>query len=162
MILYLDASALVKRYVSEPGSEEILRQIEEAEAVGTSGISRAEVAAALAKAARLGLLPREDAQAAYRAFCQEWTDFVRLPVGGGVIERAADLAWEHGLRAFHAVQLAAAVFWQGALETPIFFASFDRRLWSAASAAGLIASPDDLPGLLDSWKRAGGSGPLLL
>ncbi len=33
VILYLDASALVKRYVSEPGSGEVLRWIEDAEAL---------------------------------------------------------------------------------------------------------------------------------
>jgi predicted nucleic acid-binding protein len=36
MILYLDASALVKRYVAERGTDEILRAIGEAEAVGIS------------------------------------------------------------------------------------------------------------------------------
>ncbi len=35
MILYLDASALVKRYVEEPGSAEISSAIERAIAVGT-------------------------------------------------------------------------------------------------------------------------------
>src|SRR5260370_40368147 len=153
MILYLDASALVKRYVSEAGSEEVLRRSAEAEAVGTSEISRAEVAAALAKAARLGLLGHEDAQFAHRAFGQEWADFVRLPVSEWVVGRAADLAWEHALRGFDAVQLAAALSWQRALDMPICFATFDRHLWSAATETGLIASPEDLPALLAAWKR---------
>ena len=52
MILYLDASALVKRYVAEPGSAEVSEAISRAEAIGTALISRAEVAAALAKAVR--------------------------------------------------------------------------------------------------------------
>ena len=52
MILYLDASALVKRYVAEPGSVEVNEAISRAEVTGTALISRAEVAAALAKAVR--------------------------------------------------------------------------------------------------------------
>jgi len=52
MILYLDASALVKRYVTEPGSSEVSEAINRAEMAGTALVSRAEVAAALAKAAR--------------------------------------------------------------------------------------------------------------
>jgi len=74
MIVYLDASALVKRYVAEVGSVEVDRLIAEAESVGTAVISRAEVAAALAKAARLGLLPRDEAEAALQVFRAQWPD----------------------------------------------------------------------------------------
>ena len=48
MILYLDASALVKRYVTERGSRETADVCAKAEIVATSLVSRAEVAAALA------------------------------------------------------------------------------------------------------------------
>ncbi len=51
MICYLDASALVKRYVTEPGSKEVSWAIAEAETVGTAVISRVEVSSALARAA---------------------------------------------------------------------------------------------------------------
>jgi len=155
MILFLDASALVKRYISEPGTEELLWWVEQAEAVGTATISRAEVAAALAKAARFGLLGREEALSADRAFRQEWPDFVRLPVSEAVLERAADLAWDQGLRGYDAVQLAAAVSWQDILESQVSFATFDRHLWTASSRVGLAALPEDLPALLDSWKEPG-------
>ena len=58
MILYLDASALVKRYVKERGSQEVIALTAAAGAVATSLVSRAEVAAALARAVRLGVLDR--------------------------------------------------------------------------------------------------------
>ncbi len=61
MILYLDASALVKRYVTEPGSGEVSQAITKADLVGTVLVSRAEVAAALAKAVRVGVLRRKEA-----------------------------------------------------------------------------------------------------
>lgn len=48
MILYLDASALVKRYVSEAGSADVNALIMQTGAeAGTASISRAEVAAAI-------------------------------------------------------------------------------------------------------------------
>lgn len=155
MILYLDSSALVKRYVVEPGSEEVRRQIEEAEAVGTSAVSRVEVAAALAKAVRFGSLTREEAQAAHQAFRQEWADLIRLPVAEAVLDRAAALPWDSGLRAYDAVQLAAATSWKDALDTQVCFATFDRQLWLAARDIGLAPFPDDLPALLASWKQPG-------
>ena len=50
MILYLDASALVKIYVDEPGSTQTQSLVEEAEVTGASMLARAEVAAGLARA----------------------------------------------------------------------------------------------------------------
>ena len=42
MFLYLDSSALVKRYVDEPHSEEVAHLMDETLAIGTSAISRVE------------------------------------------------------------------------------------------------------------------------
>ena len=52
MIAYFDASALVKRYFAERGSRETIALTAESEMVATSIVTRAEVAAAFAKAAR--------------------------------------------------------------------------------------------------------------
>ena len=51
-LLYVDTSALFKRYVEENESEAVLARIEEAPAVGTALITRVQVAAALAQAVR--------------------------------------------------------------------------------------------------------------
>ena len=109
MILYLDASALVKRYVAEIGSDAVNEAIGRAEATGTSLISRAEVGAALAKTVRMGILTQEEAWEALRAFRREWPDLVRVQITEWVVARADDLAWEHGLRGYDAVHLAAAL-----------------------------------------------------
>lgn len=155
MILYLDASALVKRYVAERGSQQVVHAMGEADAVGTSAISRTEVAAALAKAARMGVLARGEAEAAREAFDEHWPDFIRLPVTETLLERAAGLVWEYDLRAYDSVQLAAALSLREVLAEQVAFATFDRHLWTASSQAGLVAFPDDLPALLASWKQAG-------
>jgi predicted nucleic acid-binding protein len=62
VIAYFDASALVKRHVEERGSRETLDFAARAEVVATSLISRAEVAAALAKAVRAKLLEEDEAR----------------------------------------------------------------------------------------------------
>lgn len=108
MILYLDASALVRRYVAESGSAEVNEAISRAEVTGTTLISRAEVAAALAKAVRMNVLTREDASAALQVFRSEWPDLVRVQMTGMVIARADVFAWEYGLRGYDAIHLAAA------------------------------------------------------
>lgn len=141
MIVYLDASALVKRYVVEQGSAEVGELIDRAAAVGTVILSRAEVAAALAKAARMKLVPRPEAAAALQTFNAEWESLVRLQMTEILVSRAASLAWDHGLRGYDAAHLAAALFWQDMLGEAVTVASYDRQLWDAARSTGLAAWP---------------------
>jgi predicted nucleic acid-binding protein len=145
LICYLDSSALVKRYLTEPGSLQIREIIENAEALGTVVISRAEIVAALGKAVRLGALTREIAEEARRALQIDWRDFARIAVSEYLVDRASDLAWTYGLRGYDSVQLAAAVIWQDELGLPLTLATFDGQLWDAASRVGLGVYPADSP-----------------
>ena len=145
MIVYLDASALVKRYVAEAGSPEVEALINEAQAIGTAVISRAEVAAALARAARSGLVTSEAATKALQAFNADWEHLVRLQLGEPLAARAAALAWEHGLRGYDAVHLASALAWSESLGETLAVATYDRELWRGARAGGLSAWPAAMP-----------------
>jgi uncharacterized protein len=145
VIAYLDASALVKRYLVERGSRQTIALTDESDLIATSIVTRAEVAAALARAVRVGLVPEDRARNAQRSFAGDWPDLVRVPVTEALVERADALAWDHGLRGYDAVQLASAITWQEAVGTEILLATFDRQLWQAAPKAGLKAWPDTLP-----------------
>ena len=148
MIVYLDASALVKRYVQELGTAEVAQLTAQAEAVGTSIISRAETAAALAKANRLSILTKSDAALAVGRFRQEWPNLIRVQVTESVVVRADYVAWEYGLRGYDAVHLASALLWQEQLNQEVTFATFDRQLWLAARSSKLLSFPQDLPTFL--------------
>jgi predicted nucleic acid-binding protein len=145
VIAYLDASALVKRYVVERGSRETIALTAGSDMIATSIVTRAEVAAALARAVRVGLLTQDRARNARRSVAGDWPDLVRVPVTEALVERADALAWDHGLRGYDAVQLASAITWQEAVGTEIVLATFDQQLWEAAPKAGLKAWPDTLP-----------------
>lgn len=141
---YLDASALVKRYIAERGSRETIALTADSEMTATSIVSRAEVAAALAKAVRTGLVTNQAARRAHRRFLADWPDLVRVTVGEALVERADRLAWEYGLRGYDAVQLASAVSWQESGGEEIILATFDQQLWEGAKRVGLEAWPDRL------------------
>lgn len=145
MIVYLDASALVKRYVAEAGSPEVGALIGEAQAIGTAVISRAEVAAALAKAKRVGLVTRQAGEKALQAFNAEWAHLIRLQLGEPLAARAAALAWEHDLRGYDAVHLAAALAWSESLGEAVAMATYDRELWRGAQSSGLLVWPAAQP-----------------
>ena len=144
MIVYLDASALVKRYVAERGSKAVIELTAAAEIVATSLISRAEVAAAFARAVRLGVLDHDGGRRAQRRFSREWPDLARVPVSEALVSRAETLAWDYGLRGYDAVQLASALTWQESIGQDIFLGTFDGQLWEAAPGAGLHVWPEKL------------------
>ena len=152
MILYLDASALVKEFVQERGSDEVIGIVARSAMIGTVLISRAEVAAALGKAVQMGVVEREEGLANLQAFREEWFDLVRLDITNELVARADEYAWQIGLRGYDAVHLAAASSWQDALGQRVTLVTFDKPLWEAAKQVGLIAYPPDLPGLLAAWK----------
>jgi len=144
VIVYLDASALVKRYVAERGSKDVVEWTAAADIVATSVISRAEVAAALARAVRLGALDHDGGRRAQRRFSREWPDFARIPVNETLVSRAETLAWDFGLRGYDAVQLASAQTWQESIGQDVVLGTFDRQLWEAAPGAGLHVWPEKL------------------
>ncbi len=144
MIVYLDASAMVKRYVAEAGTREVAALVEAAESVGTVVISRAETAAALAKAVRMQVVTLKTATAALKTMERDWVDLVRVQLSEVLVARAAALAWNHGLRGYDAVQLAAALFWQEALGEAVVLATYDRQLWEAAGAVGMKVWPNEV------------------
>jgi uncharacterized protein len=144
MTAYFDASALVKRYVTEQWSAETTELSAGAQAVATSLVSRAEVAAAFAKAVRVGILTETQARQAQRTFARDWPDLARVPVTEALVARAGALAWDHGLRGYDAVQLASALTYQEAVGSEILMATFDTPLWKAAQREGLNAWPADL------------------
>lgn len=144
MILYLDSSALVKRYVREAGSDDVEGLITQAETVGTCLVSRAEVAAALARAARVGFVGRDEAEAALLVFRAEWLRLARIQLTEPLLARADAVAWDYGLRGYDAVHLASALYWQESLRQRVVLATFDRELWRAGEAAGLSVWPSSL------------------
>ena len=144
-LLYLDTSALFKRYVEEDESEMVLARIADAPVVGTALITRIEVAAALAKAVRDDRMEPAEAHDAESDFLDDWADFTRVGLTDDLAAHAGDLAWKHGLRGYDAAQLAAALAWREATEDAgdeIVFACFDNHLRRAATAEGLDTWPE--------------------
>ena len=144
MIVYLDASALVKRYIAEAGSKELGHLVASADVLGTSLVTRAEVGAAMAKAVRTGALLQEQGRVALQVFRVQWADLARLDITETTVARADALAWQHGLRGYDAVHLAVVLIWQETIAELVTLATFDRKLWQSGKAAGLEVWPEDL------------------
>jgi predicted nucleic acid-binding protein len=78
---------------------------------------------------------------AARAVRDEWPAFGIVEVDQRLVEDAASLAIEHELRSLDALHLAAALLLP---RDDLRFATWDRRLQSAAAAAGLTLIPESV------------------
>ncbi len=143
-MFYFDASALVKNYLQEPHTDAV-RALFTGGIVGTGCLSKAEVAAAFAKAARMHYITPAEARAAWDAFCQHWPALIRLRVTESLVARAGELAFQHGLRGYDATHLAAALHWNNLLDAPITLVTFDRQLWDVGKTTGMTVWPTERP-----------------
>ena len=139
MIHFLDASALVKRYVRESGSEAVASLLRRARFPTISRLSVAEVPAALARRARRRDVDPELARGAADRFRADIADLGVVEVRPRVLSRAADLVWEADLRAYDAVQLASAVELSKQVDAAVTFVGADAALLRAAQSLGLRA-----------------------
>ena len=143
MIIYLDSSAIIKRYIDEAGTSAVNSLFAETNGIGTNLVARAEVAAGLMRAARINIISRDDALSAMEKFRSEWENYQRLSVTEATVFRADDLVIKYDLRGYDAIHLAAAVIWQEVIGETITLATFDQKLWVAANEYGMHAWPDE-------------------
>ena len=144
MIVYFDASALVKRYLIEAGTAELQHFSRDVSLAGTSLLSRAEVSAAIARASRLGLTPSDQALKALKSFRAHWVQFLRIQAQESTMAKADELAWDQGLRGYDAVHLASALLWRESLNQSPTFATFDKQLSDAARKEQFEVWPERL------------------
>lgn len=145
MILYLDASALAKRYVREEGSDIVARHLALTPCV-VSRWSEVEIVSALARRCREGAFPLAERDRAVDTLRSDLLALHVVEVSPAVTRIAAELLRRHPLRAGDAVQLASAVHLRDLLRAPVAFLAFDDRLTHAAAGEGLAPPDDPLPG----------------
>jgi len=137
MILYLDTSALVKRYFKEAFTDEVLDKCRNAEAVVTSAVAYAETLSAIYRKNRESKLGEGTLLQVIQALQSEWDGLIRIQVTDE-LNKYINMAFQkHPLRGFDAVHLASALVIREQFPDSVFFACFDGRLNSAARDAGL-------------------------
>jgi len=132
-MLYLDASALVKRYVAEEGSEALIAAMGAAEGWAICRVGYVETARAVGLAA---------GKPAVRRLVSDWPSFEVVEVDASLAEHAAELAFTEDLRSLDALHLAAALLISS---DELTLATWDVRLHRAAQSQGLAVFPAELP-----------------
>ena len=109
LIAYLDASALVKRYVEETGSATV-RRVLTSPAVTTSRLSEVEIASALARRCREGTLSRHERDRALAAIPRDVASLYVVDLTAEVTRTSLALLARHPLRTGDAIQLASCLY----------------------------------------------------
>jgi predicted nucleic acid-binding protein len=143
-VYYFDSSGLVKRYLQETGTAWIrsLSRRGTTDPIYVARITAVEVCSAVARRAHSGSLPPARAAVALARFRKHLIGRYRVvELTPGLVDAAMRLAESHGLRAYDAVQLAAALEVNAAW-TPtglggITHISADQDLNAATTSEGL-------------------------
>ena len=140
-LYYLDTSALVKLYVHEAGTEQLLRLVSRRanHRFAVLTITQVEFRSAIRKRERAGDIDNSVATDLANRFERHLeTKFLRQVVNDSVLETATKLIDRYPLRAYDAIQLAGCLILKAASgkDEPVFICS-DRQLLEAAECEGL-------------------------
>lgn len=137
-IVYLDTSSLVKLYVREAGSSEIVQLISESSAVVTSIVAYAEARAAFARQHRINNLSLKEFGEIKIIFEEDWSRYLVVGLNREILSISGELVEKYDLRGFDAIHLASCLFFQRKIKKEMIFSSFDRKLNNAAKLEGLM------------------------
>jgi len=132
--LYVDTSALVRRYLHDRHRPLVLEAMAANQAWAASSLVRTEAQVALHRAA----VSSREQIGLWRELRDEWDAFWVVPLDERCMARAVELGATYGVRIVDAIHLAAA----DRLPTPVRFLTLDRRQIPAADALGFeVLSP---------------------
>ncbi len=128
MTLYVDSSALVRRYLRDRHHGVVASAMATDEDWCASALARTEAQLALHRAS---VSARQQAQL-WRELRDEWDAFWVVPMDDRCMARAVEIGATYGVRIVDAVHLAAA----DRLPGPVRYLTFERQQIPAADALG--------------------------
>lgn len=145
MILYLDTSALVKRYFLEPYSDDVISMWKSATQIITSFVAYAETMASIYRKKREAGLADKLIRKITESFHRDWESFIHVEVNDALNRYIDQVVKRHPLRGFDAIQLASAMVIHERFPEDLIFACFDDRLVHAAGSEGIEIFPPNHP-----------------
>jgi uncharacterized protein len=136
---YFDTSALVKRYVDEPGRREVQQLLRRHDCV-TSAILPVELRSALRRRVAERALDSSRVSEILKRVAGDRAYWTVIEVGTEVLSGAEALVSVHPLRTLDAIHVASAQLFAARLSiSDLIFVSADKRQTGVASAIGLAA-----------------------
>ena len=139
MWTYFDTSALVKRYVDEPGRRDVL-QLLRRNACVTSVVLPVELRSSLRRRVAEGSIDATRLPAILKHIAADRRYWTFVEVGTDVLANAETLVAAHPIRTLDAIHVASARLFAARIAMPgLTFVSADKRQTETAVAVGLAA-----------------------
>jgi uncharacterized protein len=143
MILYLDTSALVKRYFHESYSAEVISKWKDADEIITSSAAYAETIASIYRKKRDADISDKVINKVMGLFQADWQSFIRVEVTDELNDYINKAVKKHPLRGFDAIHLASCLMVNERLPENLLFVCFNKKLTHSAHLEGLETFPQD-------------------
>ena len=137
MNIYFDTSGLIKKYLTETGSDNVIKMYGLADTIYTSRISYAEMIAIFERKIRDTKNLEEPIRKKMAEFQNHWPKFYQIEVNNTLNPIIDSILCNHSLRGADTIHLASAMHASEKLKKDLVFASSDEKLLKAASTEHL-------------------------
>jgi uncharacterized protein len=143
-MIYLDSSALVKRYIEESGSTRVSDILTKSDLVTVSRLAYAEVLSAITRRQKAGDISIRSFEKITLAFKSDWDRLVVIELWKEVWGFVERIIARHALKAADSIHLSTALWLKQSLKTEVVFIASDIELLKAAQKEKLkIINPQD-------------------
>jgi predicted nucleic acid-binding protein len=143
-LYFLDASALTKLYVREPGTDAMLGLAGEGDVrLALLSVTAVELRSAVRRRERLGDIPSDVADSILAEFASHLESrFMRQPITEGILELALTFVDRHALRAYDALQLAGCSVVKSTIGDLVFLCADQALCRAAVSEEVSVINPE--------------------
>lgn len=134
MILFFDTSALIKRYISERGSDKVDELFDRATQIFVSAITKTESHSTLRRLRSENYLSRKEYNAIKTNIEEDFQYFVVIPFIYEIESSAITLIEQHQLKSLDSIQLSTALYCKSIIDHLV---AADTRLLKSAKAEKL-------------------------
>jgi len=137
-MIYIDSSALVKRYLKENGSERVQKTLSGKNLLAVSKLAYPEVLSAFMRKHRAGELGEGPLKKVIDWFLLDWDKLIIVDMNDGLLPILRTLLHNYPLKGADAVHLASALWLSQSLKENLVFMASDQTLLKAALSEQLL------------------------
>jgi hypothetical protein len=143
-MIYLDSSALVKRYTEEAGTDFVKSILATDGLITTSKLTYPEILSALMRKVRSGEIKKKTFHGIVDKFHKDWDHILVLDFHNDLLPIVKTLIEKHPLKAADAIHLSSALWLKLSSKVDVTFVASDSNLLKAAGAEKLqVMNPLD-------------------
>ena len=137
-MIYLDSSALVKRYIEEAGSDTVESLLANADVVVVSRLAYPETLSAITSRHRAGDISDDDFKKIKQQFKSDWQVLTIVEIRNDSLQFIDRIIEKYALRGADSIHLSSVIWLKQAMKTEVVFVASDTALLSAAKQEKLV------------------------